>query len=624
MAKIQYGNLQNEDVKAKLRSSDFQYEYPNGLDLKPGNPFHDKLVTKLLEYANESAKSMGTRFSSWNEMDQLLTAYKWVDDDEKQVVQNDPRKPVSIVFPYTYAVLETLQSYMMTAFFQDPMFRYEGYSPEDVLGAILLEKVVNLHCNKFKVMLNLHTMFRDNFAYGIGPVAPIWKVHNNGKFEGNALINIDPYKYLPDVNVSVDQVQDGQFVGWISQTNYMDLLSEEQHDDDMFNVRYIQLLGNRSTAVQSDQSGRDIRTGATKSTADKFKPVDEIPIYVKLVPSEWGLGDGEYPEKWFFRLAADSIIITARPAGFNHDKFPVAVCASDYDGYSATPLSRLEILSGLQGVLDWLFNSHISNVRKAINDMIIYDPYLVNARDLEDPQPGKLIRMRRPAWGQGKIGESIQQLAVQDITRANISDSNWIVNWMQKIGGTDDAAMGALRQGGPERLTKAEFQGTSSGAVSRLERIARVIGLQSMQDIGEFFAEHTQQMMDEEMYIKVHGEWVDVLMSEYGNEISRGRMKVSPKDLDVNYDVLVRDGSVPGGNYSEVWIRMFDILSQHPELSQHFDVVRVFKHIARNAGAKNVNEFVRRGGQVQPQTMPDEQIQQNVQAGNIIPMGGMS
>jgi hypothetical protein len=345
-------------------------------------------------------------------------------------------------------------------------------------------------------------------------------------------------------------------------------------------------------------------------------------MYVKIMPSEWGLGDSEYPEKWFFRLAADSVIISARPAGFDHDKFPIAVCASDFDGYSSTPLSRLEVLSGLQGVLDWLFNSHIANVRKAINDMIIYDPYLVNARDLEDPQPGKLIRMRRPAWGQGKIGESIQQLQVNDITRGNISDSNWIVNWMQKIGGTDDAAMGAMRQGGPERLTATEFQGTASGAVSRLERIARVIGLQSMQDIGEFFAAHTQQMMDEDMYVKVHGEWVDVLMSEYGESISRGRMKVSPQDLDVNYDVLVRDGSVPGGNYSEVWLRMFDILSQHPELSQHFDVVQVFKHIARNSGAKNVNEFVRRGGQMNAQTMPDEEVQNNLQAGNIIPMGG--
>lgn len=623
MPSIQFGNMQSEEIKSKLRSANFDYEYPDGLDLKPGNKQHDELVTRLLEYANESAKIISSRFSSWNEMDQLVTAYKYADDDEARLKASDPRKPVSIVFPYTYAILETLQSYMMTAFFRDPLFRYEGYSPDDVLGAILLEQVVNLHCNKFKVMLNLHTQHRDSFVYGIGPVAPIWKVHSDGKFEGNALINIDPYRYLPDPNVGVDSVQDGQYVGWISSSNYVDLLTEEQHSEDMFNVRYLKVLGTKTTAVQSDSnSGRDIRTGSTKSSSDRFKPIDEIPMYVKLIPSEWGLGSGEYPEKWFFRLAADSVIITARKAGFDHNKFPVAVSAPDFDGYSATPLSRLEILSGLQGVLDWLFNSHIANVRKAINDMIIYDPYLVNARDLEDPQPGKLVRMRRPAWGQGKIGDSVQQLVVNDITRANIADSNWIVNWMQKIGGTDDATMGSLREGGPERLTKAEFQGTSSGAVSRLERIARIIGLQSMQDIGEFFAAHTQQMMDDDVYVKIQGSWTDVLLKEYTDSISRGRMKVSAKQLNINYDVLVRDGSIPGGNYSEVWMRMFDILAQHPELGKHFDIVSVFKHIARNAGAKNINDFVRRGGGMQPSMMPDEQVQQQAQAGNIVPIGG--
>ena len=33
--------------------------------------------------------------------------------------------------------------------------------------------------------------------------------------------------------------------------------------------------------------------------------------------------------------------------------------------------------------------------------MLVVDPYLVNINDLKDPQPGKLIRLRRPAWGRG-------------------------------------------------------------------------------------------------------------------------------------------------------------------------------------------------------------------------------
>jgi len=342
-------------------------------------------------------------------------------------------------------------------------------------------------------------------------------------------------------------------------------------------------------------------------------------MYVKLIPSEWGLSDSDKPEKWYFNLVGDSVITSARPSNFDHGKFPIAVTAPDFDGYSSTPLSRLEILSGLQGVLDWLFNSHIANVRKAINDMIIFDPFLVNANDLKNPKPGKLIRIRKPGWGKG-VKDAVQQLQVNDITRANVGDSNWIVQWMQKIGATDDVAMGAMRSGGPERVTKAEFQGTASGAVSRLERIAKIIGLQAMQDIGEMFAAHTIQVMDEPAYVKVAGEWQDLLQDEFADSISRGRMKIYPDQLNVMSDVLVRDGSVPGGNYSEIWMRMFQVISQEPQLAQHFDVVKIFKHIARNAGAKNVNEFVRRGGNIKGQVTPNDQVAQQLQAGNIGPI----
>lgn len=619
MPSIAHGNI---DAKETRFAKDLEYDYPEGIDLHPNSKLHKRLKNMILERARESANLMSTRFESWRKVDQYLTAYKRTDDEEDDVTSEDDRKPVSIVFPYSYAILETLLSYMMAAFFRDPIFRYEGYSPDDVVGAVLLEKVVNLHCNKFKVMLNLHTMFRDSFAYGIGIVAPVWKVHTRGNFQGNALENVDPYLYLPDPNVAADKIQDGEFVAWINQTNYMDLLSEETNNEDMFNVGYLERISNKRTAVRvGDQSDRSLRTGSTKSENNILNPVDEIPMYIKIIPKEWDLGDGDKPEKWFFRLAADEVIITARPAGFNHDKFPIAVCCPDFDGYSSSPLSRLEILGGLQGILDWLFNSHIANVRKAINDMIIYDPYQVNTADLEDPKPGKLIRLRRPSWGKG-VKDVVQQLQVNDITRANVADSSWIVQWMQKIGATDDAAMGSLRTGGPERLTKAEFQGTASGAVSRLERIAKVIGLQAMQDIGEFFADHTQQILEDDTYVKIHGDWQDVLEKEYAQSISRGRMKVSPDDLDINYDIIVRDGSIPGSNFSEVWVRMFDTLAGNPELSKHFDIVRIFKHIARNSGAKNANEFVRQGGNIQSEVMGDDQIAQGLAAGNLTPIGG--
>jgi len=148
-----------------------------------------------------------------------------------------------------------------------------------------------------------------------------------------------------------------------------------------------------------------------------------------------------------------------------------------------------------------------------------------------------------------------------------------------------------------------------------------VIGLQAMQDLGYMFASHTQQLMSQELYTTTTGRWQEVITERFGPNAQR--MKVTPFDVLIDYDVLVRDGSVPGGNFSDVWVQMFNVLASHPELQQTFDIGRIFKYIATNMGAKNVDEFVR----VKPQMMADEQVAQQAQAGNIVPiqeaMGGL-
>jgi len=227
-----------------------------------------------------------------------------------------------------------------------------------------------------------------------------------------------------------------------------------------------------------------------------------------------------------------------------------------------------------------------------------------------------LIRLRRPAWGRG-VERVVQQLTVQDITRANISDSAYITQWMDRISGADQSMQGALRQSGPERLTSAEFQGTRGSAVSRLQRLAMIIGLQFMQDIGTMFAVHAQQFMSQAAFVQITGRNADQMKAVFGSD----RVRANPEDIMVNYDLIVRDGSIPGGNFSNAWIDLFKVIGTSPELMQQFDVTRIFMYIASQMGAKNVEDFRRNVNQVQTQTMPDEAVQRQVKAGNFVPTG---
>lgn len=630
---------------------DYDYKYPNRLNLTPGSDFHNSLRTKIWERAIVARNEICKRFDYWREIDRNLTVYVPLKDEEERIQKKDPSKPVSIVFPYSYSMLEALLTYMSMAFIQDPIFQYEGVEDDDTIGAMLMELVVKLHCSKNKVPLNIHTVFRDSMAYGIAAAIPEW-IKKYGRrpekktmttespmgieteqkigwgnrtllFEGNALSNIDPYMLLLDPSVSISDIQKGEFIGWVERNNYLRLLEEENEiDSTYFNVKYLKAKTAKRSILALDQDDRRKKYGGSsdlgKSTVLNTNITDVIKMYINLIPKDWKLSSSENPEKWYFELAADDVIIRCERAEHHHGMYPISVAAPEYDGYSITPISRLEILYGLQHTLDFLFGSHISNVRKAINDMLVVDPYLVNIEDLKDPKPGKLIRLRRPAWGRG-VERVVQQLQVQDITRLNISDSAYITQWMDRISGADQSMSGALRQGGPERLTSTEFEGTRGSSMSRLQRIAMILSYQFFQDTGTMFATHTQQYMSKETYVKITGRYADQLSAQFGKD--KKSVRVTPYDLSVYYDLLMRDGSIPGGNFSRAWIDMFKTIGTDQQLRAEFDIVRIFMFIAHQLGAKNVEDFRRNVNQIQPNVMPDERVQNEVQKGNLVPVG---
>lgn len=626
--------IQGAHTPEFIISEDYNYDYPMGLELRPDQKLHQNVLARLMRRVQVASEKLESRRKSWREIDKTLTAYVRLDELERKVKAKDDRAPVSIVFPHSYSILETLTAFMDGLFLKGPIFRYDGNSPEDTIGAILMTKVIETHCKRFKTGLALHTAFKDGIAYGVGACFPMWKTKTGYRtrsaygldgtiqktseptilFEGNALENVDPYQLLLDPNYGIQNIQDAEFVGFVRRTNYYNLIPEDGQGS-VFNIRY--LKGKQCTSryfqAQRDQKSQTTRVEDTST----LRPVDVIYLYINIIPKDWGLGDEEVPEKWLFAVAADMVIIQAQPLDLDHNMFPVAVCAPTFDGYSSAPLSRLELLGGMQDLLDWLFNSHIANVRKTINDMIIYDPYMLNTADLTDPKPGKLVRARRAAWGKD-IRQAITQLQVNDVTRQHIADSQLIMGLMNQISGADDATMGTLRQGGPERLSAAEFNGTQNQALGRLHSLAMIVGQQLMQDVGYMFAMHTQQLMQEDVWVSTVGEWQETLLSHYGSQINSERMRVTPRDLNIDFDVVVNSDNQ--GQNPQFWLQMFDTIAKTPDLYALLDVGRIFRHVATQMGAQNVDSFLRAPMPMQPIVAPTQDVMAQAQAGNMLPI----
>lgn len=645
------------ELQDVVSSREGLYTYPGGLDLRPGHPFHNELLEKLLSRARASKEVMQRRYSSWRKVDNTLNIFIPKDKEEEEVKRADSRKPVSIVVPASFATLKTLMAYSNASFLADsPAFRYSGIGPEDQGGAMLLERIVELQVQHSRARLNLMTMFRDGFTYGFGAVTPIWEIlhskrtevveetffnsllsvlsptggkkrqKKNVTYEGNRIDNINPYTYLPDPNVPIQDVQKGEFVGWITRSNRFAILErEENNKDNFFNAKFVRYAGNGTSSLMRDSSGGDQNAdlsradgsyspGQTRTNRQHLNPVDEMPIFINLIPKEWKLSSKETPEKWFFMVAADRVIIAAKPLPHDHNLFPVVINAPDFDGYGVTPTSRMEVIYGLQGIADWFINSRMANVRKSNNDMLIFDPQKLNTYDMERPGPGKLVRARMTAWG-GSIKDAIYQVPVQDITKNHMSDLTQIESLMRSVSGASDAAQGVLA-GKKERISAEETRQVGSGTLSRLESSSLVTSIMAMDALAFMLGSQTQQYMSQEQYVQMAGRGEKELRDTFDND--EDQQFVGPLDISIDFDVIAHDGKVVDAEHIGTWMRLFEIIQGDAtgQLAKQFDTKRIFNHIAGLTGVKNLRDF-------EIKIQPDEQVAQQVQAGNLAPIGGL-
>lgn len=628
-----------------LSGAKYDYKYPDGLDLRPDSEMHQRLKDNILDRALQSQEAMTPMWDRMREVDKMLTLKMPLSEQEKLRKIKDSRTPVSIVVPMAHAQLETLLTYWTAVFLQPTIWPLSPQGPEDTLGTIKLEKILEWQTIEGKIGLALHTMGRDAFAYGFGPVFLRWKQEWGKKnvlrfprlapwvtarkrvdaivFEGNEAFPVDPYLYLPDPNVSVHDIQNAEYVAWIRRENLPGVLSREQNSQgEVFNARYCKhISGISSLYDQGRSTASEDRLNDSyfqESDSGTLRPVDVISMYVNLIPAEWELGTSEYPEKWLFELAGDEVIIAAHPLDLDHGKFPGAVAAPDFDGHSLFPTSRMETIIGLNHIINFLFNSHMANISKSLRNMILVDPMKVNLNDVMDTSLGMIARLRREYWGQG-VKDVMEQFPVVDATKGNMMDVAQILQFAPQVSGVTQSLQGIMRQTG-EANSATEARDTRMSALSRMERAAKVCSIQAIQELGEMCASHTQQFMTQSMYTDILGRWEETLVNEFGM-MQGNPMRVDPYEILVNFDVKIHDGTIPKHENANEMLQLFQMAVANPFVAPRLDHWRMFKSIARRMGISEIDEFQVKGiPQLNMQVVPDEQVAAETQKGNMVPV----
>jgi hypothetical protein len=618
--------------------------------LRPGSEAHDRVRDYLLDRLEASERAMRAFYARWRINEMKLQAFISLPQWEKDLKAiNDtgaPPKVTSVIIPYSMATISTIVTYHLHTFAsRKPILQVGTYKDETVKSARNMETVLQYNADHTKLVRHLFHGFQDGQIYGFNvwrvPWIEEWGMRTRrtlqkkfsvfgkglGRFieskrqkelvyQGNGVISQDPFMFFPDPNVPMEDVNTkGEYVFWRSFEGKHSLLKLEA--DEVFKwVKETKAdFPHGLVTAGAEESARALLSGGRPTPGfrdtniphkgSQYMQVDQGTV--EIIPRELGLGESTRTQKWMFALLNKAQVIQAEPFDSDHDMHPVAVTEPYSLGYGFGHPGMVDFLHPLQDVISWLINSHMDNVRKVLNDVIIVDPSAIEMQDLKNPSPGKLIRLKRSAIGRD-VRTIIQQLAVSDVTQNHMADAQIFIRMGQLLSAVGENVMGLQQAGG--RKTATEVRSSMESATSRLAAQSRVLSSQGLVDLTKMWSLNVQQHVTEDFYLQV-----------LGQEGAEDPIHITPDQLTGDFHYPVHDGTLPLDRIAsfDIWKEVFQGVLQDQELRQNYSVPRLFEFIAELGGAKNI-EAMRIGVQ------PDDEVEAGVQSGNVVPIsqGGPS
>lgn len=606
-----------------------------------GGQVHTKLLAAFRDRLKLARSGITQRSEKWKENENMLKAY--IPASESDALRKTARKGgrpdyTTIEVPLSYAMMLTLHTYMTSIFMsRSPILQVSGRHGESQQAEQCIEALLDYQIGVGGAAPIFYVWLLDPLRYGHGVLGHYWdeelisstvveevkptflgfevpgatpkKVKTTKQvkgYVGTKFYNVRPQDFLFDARVPLLHFQDGEFVIRFTQLGWNRIVEREDSG------QYFNIDEARKTSGNPDE--RDMGSAQTNlpnnawldtqlydSNRQNPSTMNLHEFYFELIPSEHGLAAGTLPEKWVFTVANERVIIGAQPLNFNHNKWPFDVLEYEIGGYELFNRSVLEITKSLNDTITWLFNSHFYNVRKTLNDQFLVDPSMVEMRDLEDPNPGRLIRLKPAAYGK-PVDAFVKQFQTVDVTRGNMNDTEAVSQLMQRMTGATDNIMGQVNSSG--RKTATEVRGSTEFGVSRLKTVAEWWSVTGFSPMTQKVIQMTQQMYDIERKYRIVGD-----LSQWGERY----LNVTPDDIAGFYDFVPVDGTLPVDRFAQanLWQQILGGLYKAPDLMAQYDMPKMFAFVAQLAGLKNITQF-------RIQVVPDAQMQQNIAAGNSV------
>lgn len=602
-----------------------------------------------------SEEALASRHEKWRRSERTYRLY--VDPTEVQgpdSIVNDEANmlytnPASIVVPLSYALTQTLISFWVNLFTTSkPYFNIDPADMNSHGPARAQELLLTYQLERQGWVALLYQWLLDTTRYGVGiasigwdtqyrlqtvkrtltmptmmgPQAfPISEKRQVLEYEGNALDIVDPFVWRPDHRWPVAKFQRGNFCGELLWRSYFDL---KQREAQGYYANVSEIPRYTQEHMRENSSDRDrimqahSRYGFSMNDPDNALVMVEQMV-IDLIPSKYGLG-GDQVERWVLTLANRAVVVRVDPYEYDHHDFPYAVMESSLDMHSLTNPSLLEIMEPVHQHITWFFNSMQENARKSLNDRLIVDPSMLNMDDFYAPDAGKTIRLAREYWGTPNAAKAaVHQLQVQDISSKNMDHVGMLTDLLHKISAASETMQGQVTQ---EERTATEISSVAQQGAARLRTQARLFSTTGLVPLARQMVQNNQQFLSQATYLKIIGN-MDQAWQGSGQLVDNGfGVQISPEDIQGMFQFPVSDASMPLDpvRFARTWVQIMQMSMQNEILYQRVNHLAVWGETLKSMGIPDPSKFLIPMPDMQ--VVPDQMLDQQLQAGNVIPIRG--
>ena len=596
----------------------------------------DEQNHRLVEYIREiermSYSRISRRYDHWKLADRAHDVYVKADATrfrEKAVIAD------------TRAIADTVLTYLMAALGgRNPMFQLEGLNRKSRKAAAILEQVMHQQMRRTAGEARLAQHLLDCIRYGFAPTKVTWDAKSNT----NKITNFDPRRVFPDPRVQWGDWENMQYCVFTSTASYDALVQTGLYPKLKSDKKYRYKMTSDQQAWEAHrwhaEEGRGLsidplqpnerstgRSNSSYFSLGNARIIDEA--WVKLAGYQVGMPNIDVI--WLLMTVVDESLIIRMHLNPYGRQFPVVIGGLFHDSHKTYAQSLYDLLLPLHDIATWLLRSRIDNVQAAMNNLIFVDPTKVAVSDLIDRNPWGIIRSLP---GQNP-GDGVFIANVPDITRGHWSDIGALSEMKQRLSAASDAQQG-MPTPGSDRTTAYEVQRLTLLGSQRLGVLSRIISATSIRPLVRMSIENIQDSLAYNGSIRMAADTVNETLRPM---ITDGYLDYDSAALQGDIEYLVVDGTLPiePSRSPQSWLNAVQVASQSG-LGMELDLKAMTLEAVRSMGISDIDRFrippeqLQREGPSPSQQMelmekargasvqPQEQIDREVERGNIIPM----